>query len=228
MGSMVDDDETEELLGAQGRSEALLTQSLDLVRSAQAGSDAALDRLFTRYYERVRRVVRMRLGRKLRGALESGDILQETFAVAVKGFDRFEMREEASLINWLSKLAERQIIAAADYHGAKKRDRDMEVAMDGPTTGSQPSEYRMEFGTDAPGPREMAEADEQAQIVEQAMEELSDEYRELLILRNYVGASWEHIAEAIGSPSADAARMMHARGMIELGKQLRERGANPS
>ena len=49
-----------------------------------------------------------------------------------------------------------------------------------------------------------------------------------MILRNYVGASWEHIAEAIGSPSADAARMMHARGMIELGKHLRERGANPS
>jgi hypothetical protein len=27
------------------------------------------------------------------------------------------------LINWLAKLAERKIIAAADYHSAKKRDQ---------------------------------------------------------------------------------------------------------
>ena len=173
---MSDDDVTEDFSGSRAGSEEQLTQSLDLVRSAQAGSDVALDRLFSRYYERVRRVVRMRLGRKLRGALESGDILQETFAVAVKSFDRFEMREEASLINWLSKLAERQIIAAADYHGAKKRDRDLEVAMDGPTSNSQTGEYRMEFGADTPGPRELAEADEQAQLVEHSMEELSEEY----------------------------------------------------
>jgi hypothetical protein len=41
------------------------------------------------------------------------------------------MREEASLINWLSRLAERQIIAAADYHGAKKRDNRRNVTLSG-------------------------------------------------------------------------------------------------
>jgi len=223
---MTDDELTENLNSASVSADPALTQSLDLVRSAQGGNPEALDRLFSRYYERVRRVVRMRLGRKLRSSLESGDILQETFAVAVKGFDRFEMREEASLINWLSKLAERQIIAAADYHGAKKRDRDMEVAMDAPQTGTGTSEFRLEFGASVPGPDELAAADEEALLVELSMEQMSEEYRELLILRNYVGASWEHIAETVGSPSPDAARMMHARGMIELGKHLRERGAD--
>jgi len=224
---MTDDERTQDLTSASAGAEPALTQSLDLVRSAQAGNEDALNRLFARYYERVRRVVRMRLGKKLRGALESGDILQETFAVAVRGFERFEMREEASLINWLSKLAERQIIAAADYHGAKKRDRDLEVAMEGTKTGSDTGELRRQFGAKTPGPAELAAADEQAELVELSMEELSKEHRELLILRNYVGASWESIAESVGSPSADAARMMHARGMIELGKHLRERGATP-
>ena len=56
-----------------------LTQSLDLVRSAQNGDGGALNLLFERYYERVRRVVRMRLGNKLRQEMDSGDILQETF-----------------------------------------------------------------------------------------------------------------------------------------------------
>ena len=61
-----------------------LTQSLDLVRSAQEGDSDALNLLFERYYERVRRVVRMRLGRKLRQEMDSGDILQETFMAAAK------------------------------------------------------------------------------------------------------------------------------------------------
>ena len=223
---MTDDELTENLNSASVSGDPALTQSLDLVRLAQGGNPEALNRLFSRYYERVRRVVRMRLGRKLRSSLESGDILQETFAVAVKGFDRFEMREEASLINWLSKLAERQIIAAADYHGAKKRDRDIEIAMDAPIAGAGSSEFRLEFGANVPGPGELAAADEEALLVELSMEQMSEEYRDLLILRNYVGASWEHIAEAVGSPSPDAARMMHARGMIELGKHLREGGAD--
>src|SRR5262245_56509643 len=108
-----------------------VTHSLDLVLRAQDGDSQALNRLFERYYERVRRIVRLRLGHKLRESVDSGDILQETFIAAVRSIDNFEMREEASLINWLSRLAERQIIAAADYHGAKKRDQRRNVSLSG-------------------------------------------------------------------------------------------------
>jgi len=58
--------------------------------------------------------VRARLGARLRQHLESGDILNQTFAKAFQKFDHFEMRDEASLIHWLSKIAEGQIRDAAD------------------------------------------------------------------------------------------------------------------
>ncbi len=204
-----------------------LTRSLELVRSAQGGDHDALNRLFERYYERVRRVVRMRLGKHLRAALESGDILQETFAVAVKNLDTFEMRDEASLINWLSKLAERQIIAAADYHGAKKRDRRREVALTTPQSSEMSGEFRLEFAADTPLPDQCAADGEESALMEACLHELEEEYRELVILRHYVGASWETVAELTHRPSPDAARMMHARAMIELGKLLKDRGARP-
>lgn len=202
------------------------TRSLELVRDAQAGSDQALNRLFQRYYERVRRVVRMRLGNRLRSALDSGDILQETFAAAVKSFDAFEMRDEASLINWLSKLAERQIIAAADYHTAKKRDRRREVALANPVSGEVSSEFKFEYTAESPLPDEKAADGEQNALLEACVAELTEEYRELVILRHWMGASWETTAEITGRPTADAARMMHARAMIELGKLMRARGAS--
>lgn len=202
------------------------TVSLDLVRQAQAGHHEALNRLFERYYERVRRIVRLRLGRELRASVDSADILQETFIAAVRAFERFEMRDEASLIQWLSKLAERQIIAAADYHGARKRDKRREVPL--PSVGSSGSEssFRPEIAADATLPIDGLAAREQVAIVEGCLAELPADYRELILLRNYAGASWELVAEETGRPSAAAARMMHARAMIELGKLVR-RQAEP-
>jgi len=200
-----------------------LTVSLELVKRAQDGEREALNRLFERYYERVRRIVRLRLGQRLRTTLESGDILQDTFAAAVRAFDRFEMRDEASLIHWLSKLAEHQITAAADYHGAKKRDRGREVALPSTIGGSGDGPgFALADGVKPPG--DGAADKEQSELVETCIGELSEEYRELIILRNYVGASWHAVAQATGRPSEAAARMMHARALIELGKLVRARG----
>jgi RNA polymerase sigma-70 factor (ECF subfamily) len=199
-----------------------ITQSLDLVLKAQDGDSQALNRLFERYYERVRRIVRLRLGARLRESVDSGDILQETFTAAVRSFENFEMREEASLINWLSRLAERQIIAAADYHGAKKRDQRRSVSLHG--GGSATASLSVAFPDETTAPLEKLANHEETGIVERCLDELPEEYRELIVLRNYAGASWEAVAEETGRPSAAAARMMHARAMIELGKLVRAAG----
>ena len=163
----------------------------------------ALKRLRELYGDRVWKLVRLRLGARLRKMVDSGDILEEAFRAAVRSLDSFEMREEASLINWLSRLVERQIIAAPDYHGEKKRD-----------------ELRQ------PLPLEATASEEEQRIVEACLQELAEEYRELILLRNYAGASWETVAEETGLPSPAAARMAHARAMLELSKLVRARGAS--
>jgi DNA-directed RNA polymerase specialized sigma24 family protein len=74
-------------------------------------------------------------------------------------------------------------------------------------------------------PIDATASEEQQKIVETCMQELPEDYRELILLRNYAGASWETVAEETGRPSAAAARMMHARAMIELGRLVKARGA---
>ena len=203
-----------------------VTHSLDLVLKAQEGDAQALNRLFERYYERVRRIVRLRLGAKLRESVESGDILQETFIAAVRSFENFEMREEASLINWLSRLAERQIIAAADYYGAKKRDQRRNVSLSGAIVDTGSVRVPLSFPDQTTRPLDWLAATEEQKIVEGCLDQLPEEYRELILLRNYAGASWEAVAEETGRPSAAAARMIHARAMIELGRLLRAAGVS--
>ncbi len=201
-----------------------LTRSLDLLREAQAGDESAQGRLFERYYERVRSVVRLRLGSRLRGRMDSGDILQETFLQAVRSFENFEAREEASLINWLCKLAERQILAAADYHGAQRREADRAVSMTPPPSAS-PSRYLAgQLADETRGPIDRLSDEEREALVEECVGELPPDLRELILMRDYLGASWETVAQECQRPSPDAARMMHARALAELGVLLRARG----
>jgi RNA polymerase sigma-70 factor (ECF subfamily) len=202
-----------------------LTRSLELVLRAQGGDREALEKLITRYRERVLKIVRLRLGSKLREQVDSEDILQETFVTAVRLLESFEMRDEASLIHWLARLAERQIIAAADHHGARKRDHARNVPLtNAVSTGAGGTRTHLHFANDTTQPLARMQRAEEAHIVEDCLARLPDEYRELILLRNYAGASWDTVAEETGRPSPAAARMMHARALVELGKLVREAG----
>lgn len=197
-----------------------LTRSLDLMKRAQGGDDGALDRLIGRYYDRVRPIVRARLGARLRRRVDSGDILQNTFATVLRTFDKFEVNDEASLIAWMAKIAERQILDEHDRQSAKKRRPDREVELD----AASPGERAIDPPSPSLGPGHAIEAREQNERLEDALSRLPELYRELVLLRDYAGYSWEQVAELTGRPSAAAARMMHASARIELGKLLRDGG----
>ena len=195
-----------------------IDQTIDLVHKAHAGDREALDALVSRYYERVRRIVRLRLGAALRARMASDDILQEVFLEAVRSFDRFEMRDEASLINWLACMAEHRIRDAADYHGAAKRDAGREVPLvvqEGSTLLDR------ELSAGGLPPAEGASLAEQVARLEAAIDRLSPADRELILLHDYARMSWPVVAEQTGRASPDAARMAYAEAVRRLGKQLR-------
>ncbi|MCB9915981.1 MAG: sigma-70 family RNA polymerase sigma factor [Planctomycetes bacterium] len=207
----------------QDAAEFSSVSSIDLVRRAQAGEYQALNDLVGRYYARVLRIVRLRLGRSLRGFLESDDILQETFIAAIHGFDRFEMRTESSLLHWLAHIAENQIRAAVDYHGAKKRDRRRETSLRFARDAMESGEIVVEPQSPGPLPLDGLVREEDAEAVEGCIAELCDESRELILLRHYVGGSWEQVREWTGGTSVDAVRMRHARALTELSRLVRRR-----
>jgi len=197
------------------------TPTVELVRRAQQGDAAAREALFARYGGRVLAIVRARLGAKLRGALESGDILQEAMLEALRGLERFEMREESSLIRWLAQLVEHRITARASYHGASKRDAPV-VPLEGePSAGGS---LASELSARQPGPATELESREASDSVQSALAELPERQRELVLLRDYAGESWDEIAKTIGAPTPAAARMLHARALVRLGALLRQRG----
>jgi len=204
--------------------EPAMTRTLELVRKAKGGDTDALNRLFARYYERVRRSVRARLGPRLRQHMESGDILQQTFAKAFEKFDHFEMRDEASLIHWLSKIAEGQIRDAADHIRAKKRTPPGPlVHLDAPAQVGSGA-----IGENVPGDADSVAGlvlrQQDARALEECLDALPPHYRDVIVLRDFDGLEWKDVAEHAGRPSASAAREMHTQATLELARLLRQRG----
>mgnify|MGYP001210814373 CR=1 FL=1 len=189
--------------------------TLELLQRVQAGDLAAREALFARYRERVLAIARVRLSAGLRRHFESGDILQEALLEAVRGLDRFEMRDESSLIRWLAVLVERRIAAQARALRAVKRAQ--------PEAGGDPAAEGRERATLEPSPSAEAVAHEEGERVQAALAEMEERHRELILLRDYAGTSWEAIASELGLPSPDAARMLHARALVKLGALLRNR-----
>jgi len=101
-------------------------QTLELLGRIQDGDAEAWTDLYRRYHDELLFVVRMNLGRRLRGVLESEDVLQSVALEAFRALDRegdggFEHRGGGSLRSFLHRLVLNKIRDRADTHGAAKR-----------------------------------------------------------------------------------------------------------
>ena len=196
-----------------------IDQTLDLVRQAQAGSSDALSKLLYRFQDRILEVIRLRMGPKLRRRYESQDLVQETLMAAFKDFDRFEIRSDARFLNWVSRIAENRILAAQKHESYEKRDPDRERSLDAPAPGQEGTRAE-ELIRRTRSPDEKVAVGQDSERLQECLQELPEQYRELIVLRNYLEMSWQDIADEVGRPSAAAARVMHAKAMEELQRRM--------
>src|SRR5215813_2709233 len=91
-----------------------LGESVNLVRRAQDGDREALGALVLRYQDRVRRLVRIRMGPQFDGVLDSLDLSQDTWLAAMRGLGGLQARDHSGIIAWLARIAENQVLDAAD------------------------------------------------------------------------------------------------------------------
>lgn len=188
--------------------------TLNLVMRAKSGEDQALNLLLERYLHRILRIVRMKLGPKLRTKMESMDVVQEVMVRAVKGFENFEPKNEAAFLHWISKLVQNEIRDLADYHGAAKRDFKQETdnkkdaSIDSSLLSNIPanSEWKPSF---------QIRLKEDVLELEAAMDQLPEKQKEIVIMRQYEGLSFKEIGQELDC-SEDAARMQFARAMDKL------------
>src|SRR3989338_152614 len=188
--------------------------TLNLIGRAKAGEDQALNLLLERYMSRILKIVRMRLGPKLRTKMESMDIVQEVMIRAINGFEKFDAKNEAAFLHWISKLVQNESGDLDDYHGAAKRDFKQEAdnkknsSIDSSLLSNIPanSEYRPSF---------QLRLKEEVLELEAALDQLPEKQRDVIVMRQYEGMAFKEIGNEIGC-NEDAARMQYARGIDKL------------
>jgi len=186
-----------------------------LVVLAKDGDKSALNQLYGIYAERVRWMVRFRMGKELRSRLESMDLVQDTLIHALNDLDNFTYKDEGDFIRWLSTIAENVLRGNLKKLHANKRDIRREVPLGGygPTTGSKLVRDHGPVGTTTPSV--IMSKKEDLSKLEQAIDQLKPEYREVIILAKIDGLSYQEIGKKLGK-STDAVGMLLSRAMLAL------------
>ena len=185
--------------------------SAELLQRAKGGSPDAVNALYERYAGRLLAYIRLRMGRDLRARLESRDILQATLLKSLQHLDELKGTATPSLMAWLARIAEHEIRDRVDYHQRQRRDAAREVAIEDDSAIAAASRSALS----------RVILNEEAQRLEAAIEALSPEHRDVIVLRKFEELSFAEIGHRMGR-SEDACRMLLARAMTALTLRLSE------
>jgi RNA polymerase sigma-70 factor (ECF subfamily) len=183
----------------------------ELLERARSGSPEALNLLYEQCAGRLLAFIRLRLGKDLRTRLESRDILQATLVKSLEHLGDLKGHETRSLMAWLSRIAEHEIRDCADFHHRQRRDAARETVLE--DDALLPALTRSALSR--------VILDERAAQLEEALEELSFDHREIILLRKFEELSFAEIGRRLGK-SEDACRMLLARAMTALTLKLSE------
>jgi len=197
--------------------------SFALLARHQAGDPHALNALLQRHYARVERIVRVRLRAAGDARADSSDLVQQTMIKALQHIDRFQQREDARLIDWLARIAEREVLAHHRRQAAACRDVHREQVAQRPTDGSSSESPIHQALAGDSTPSQQAARGEDKELLDECLAGLPEDLREVILLRDFAGASWSHVATQLGKPSSDAARKQHERALAALREAVRRR-----
>ena len=189
-----------------------------LVERAQRGDKQAFDLLVIKYQRKLARL----LSQFIRDAAEVEDVTQETFIKAYRSLSSF--RGESAFYTWLYRIginAAKNFLVAQGRRASTTNGFDIEDA-ENLEEGSQLRELNT--------PESELMSKQIAQTIHQTLQELPEELRTAINLRDIEGLSYEEIASIMSCPTGTVrSRIFRAReaiadklqSVMEIGKNKR-------
>ncbi|MHC4731972.1 MAG: sigma-70 family RNA polymerase sigma factor [Planctomycetota bacterium] len=190
-------------------------ETRELLQRAGQGDAQALDELFARHRDRLVRMVRLRLDRRLQGRIDASDVLQETHLEAWRRLaDYLHEKDPMPFFLWLRFLAGQKVLELHRRHlGAQRRDARQEVRLHyGPlpeVTSVALAEQLMGYQT---GPSKAAARAEMRARLQEALNTMDPADREILSLRHFEQLTHGEAARELGLNEA-ATRQRYIRAL---------------
>jgi len=174
-----------------------------LVQRVQKGDKSAFDLLVLKYQHRVLKLV----SRFVSDAAEAQDVAQEAFLKAYRALPSF--RGDSAFYTWLYRIAINTAKNALVSNRRRPVDFDLDL--------QDPDQYdRHAKLKEVDTPEGVLLTDEIREVVERAMQQLPEDLRTAIVLREIEGLSYEEIAEAMDCPVGTVrSRIFRAREAID-------------
>ncbi len=185
-----------------------------LIECAMAGDELALAGLFDAYRDRLRRMIRLRLDRRLSGRVDSSDVLQEAYLDVRKRLVEYARDPAAMPFHlWLRLITGQRLTDVHRHHlGAQMRDAGQEVSLHrGPFPQANSVSLAAQLLGKMTSASHAAIRAEHKLIVQEALNGMDPIDREVLALRHFEHLSNDETAQVLGlTKSAASNRYIRA------------------
>lgn len=174
-----------------------------LIHRVRGGDALAREQLVARFQPLLQRWAHGRLPAHARGLMETGDLVQIALMRAMDRLGGFESQREGAFLAYLRRTLMNQL------RNEIRRSLREGHAVDSP-----------ELADGRPSPLEQIVDRQVLEAYEAGLASLPESLQEAIILSVEFGYGHRELAEAIGSPSPNAARMTVSRALVRLSKAM--------
>jgi RNA polymerase sigma-70 factor (ECF subfamily) len=195
-------------------------ETCGLLERIEGGDGAALEALLLRHRPELCSFVELHIDPRLRARVDASDVVQEAQLEMVRRMDDFLSRKPMPFRLWLRKNAyERLLNLRRDHVGRQRRSTSREV----PQADRSSVLLARPLLARGASPSQQAVARELEERISRAVAELSDQDREVLLMRHAEDLPFDEIACLLDVEPA-AARKRFGRALIRLQQALRAQG----
>jgi RNA polymerase sigma-70 factor (ECF subfamily) len=168
-----------------------------------------------KYQDWLKLLARQEIDSRFAGKFDSSDAVQQTLVAAWQGWEQFRGSTEAQRMAWLRQILAHQLAhLARHYAGTQMRAVNREQSIDASLEQSATC-LRAMLPSQEASPSAIAIESENSLRLARAIESLPDDYRQVIMLRNFQELSHEQVAVRM-QRSEGAVRMLWARSLAAL------------
>ena len=193
------------------------TNTQELLAQAKKGDADAVDQLLAKHREPIRRMIDLRLDPAIVQRLDASDVVQEVLIEASRRLKEYLKAPPMPFHLWLRHIAKDHLIDAhRRHHQAQKRGVNREQPIHRPAYGDHSSlELAGQLLDQDLTPASAAIQAEMQRRLHEAIGQLDDDDREVILMRHYETLANQEVAAALGLTEA-AASMRYLRAVRKL------------
>jgi RNA polymerase sigma-70 factor (ECF subfamily) len=188
-----------------------------LLDDARNGNDGAVDKLLGEFREPLRKVIGLRLDPAVARRVDASDIVQDVLVEANQRLTEYLKKPDMPFHLWLRHLAQDRIIDTHRRHRLAQRrsvDREQPIARPAWADESSVSLVAQLIDTERTPTSEAIQAELQRKLAT-AVDQLSEDDREIILMRHHEALSNQEVARALQLTEA-AASMRYLRALRRL------------